>query len=111
NSEQLEDELDFDVDNFNKTVINENFNREILREIAKDIDPEDASSGKTLIYAVDDHHADMIVRILKEIYAEELVDTDAVMKITGSIGNRKNIDEAIRRFKNESLPSIVVTVD
>ena len=108
NSEQLEDELDFDVDNFNKTVINENFNREILREIAKDIDPEDASSGKTLIYAVNDHHADMIVRILKEIYAEELVDTDAVMKITGSIGNRKNIDEAIRRFKNESLPSIVV---
>ena len=111
NGEQLEDELDFDVDNFNKTVINENFNREILREIAKDIDPEDVSSGKTLIYAVDDHHADMVVRILKEIYAEDLVDTDAVMKITGSIGNRKNIDAAIRRFKNESLPSIVVTVD
>lgn len=111
NSELLEDELDFDVDDFNKTVINENFNREILREIAKDIDPEDVSSGKTLIYAVNDHHADMIVRILKEIYAEELVDTDAVMKITGSIGNRTNIDAAIRRFKNESLPSIVVTVD
>ena len=67
NSELLEDELDFGVDDFNKTVINENFNREILREIAKDIDPEDTSSGKTLIYAVNDHHADMIVRILKEI--------------------------------------------
>lgn len=99
------------MDDFNKTVINENFNCEILREIAKDIDPEDVSSGKTLIYAVNDHHADMIVRILKEIYADELVDTDAIMKITGSIGNRKNIDDAIRRFKNESLPSIVVTVD
>lgn len=111
NSELLEDELHFDVDDFNKTVINEHFNREILREIAKDIDPEDASSGKTLIYAVNDQHADMIVRILKEIYAKELVNTDAVMKITGSIGNRKNIDAAIRRFKNESLPSIVVTVD
>ena len=111
NSEQLEDELDFDVDDFNRTVINENFNREILREMAKDIDPEDISSGKTLIYAVNDHHADMIVRILKEIYADELVDVDAVMKITGSIGNRENIDDAIRRFKNESLPGIVVTVD
>lgn len=111
NSELLDDELDFDVDDFNKTVVNENFNSEILREIAKDIDPEDASSGKTLIYAVNDQHADMIVRILKEIYAEELVDTDAIMKITGSIGNRKNIDEAIRRFKNESFPSIAVTVD
>ncbi len=111
NSAELEDELDFDVDDFNKTVINEHFNREILKEIAKDIDPEDASSGKTLIYAVNDQHADMIVRILKEIYAEELMDTDAIMKITGSIGNRRNIDEAIRRFKNESLPSIAVTVD
>lgn len=111
NSELLDDELDFDVDDFNKTVVNENFNREILREIAKDIDPEDASSGKTLIYAVNDQHADMIVRILKEIYAEELVDTDAIMKITGSIGNRKNIDAAIRRFKNESFPSVAVTVD
>lgn len=107
----LEDELDFDVDDFNKSVINEHFNREVLREIARDIDPEDAASGKTLIYAVDDRHADMIVRILKEIYADELMDTDAVMKITGSIGNRRNIDEAIRRFKHERLPSIVVTVD
>ena len=111
NSAELNDELDFDVDDFNRTVINENFNREILQEIAKDIDPEDTSSGKTLIYAVNDHHADMIVRILKEIYAKELMDTDAVMKITGSIGNRRYIDDAIRRFKNESLPSIVVTVD
>ena len=111
NAALLDDELDFEVDEFNRTVINENFNREILQEIAKGIDPEDASSGKTLIYAVNDRHADMIVRILKEIYAEELVDTDAVMKITGSIGNRKNIDAAIRRFRNESFPSIAVTVD
>ena len=111
NSELLEDELDFDVTQFNKSVVNENFNRAVLEEIAQHIDPEDAASGKTLIYAVNDQHADMIVRILKEIYARELVDTDAIMKITGSIGDRKAIDQAIRRFKNETFPSIVVTVD
>ena len=111
NSAELKDELDFDVDDFNRKVINENFNRTVLTEIAKDIDPEDAQSGKTLIYAVNDHHADMIVRILKEIYAAQLLDTEAIMKITGSIGNRRNIDEAIRRFKNENMPSIAVTVD
>lgn len=111
NGALLNDELDFEVDDFNRTVINENFNRTVLSEIARDIDPEDAASGKTLIYAVDDRHADMIVRILKEIYAAELVDTDAIMKITGSIGNRRNIEAAIRRFKHERLPSIVVTVD
>ncbi len=111
NAEVLDDELDFEVEHFNRAVINENFNRAILEEIARDIDPEDASSGKTLIYAVDDKHADMIVQILKEIYSQYLVDENAIMKITGSIGDRKRIDQTIRRFKNEAFPSIAVTVD
>ena len=111
NAELLDDELDFEVEHFNRSVINENFNRAILEEIARDIDPEDASSGKTLIYAVDDKHADMIVQILKEIYSRYCVDENAIMKITGSIGDRKRIDQAIRRFKNEAFPSIAVTVD
>lgn len=113
NSELLADELDFDVENFNKQVINESFNRTVLKEISRDIDPEASEQGKTLIYAVDDQHADMIVKILKEIYSETGVDNDAIMKITGSVGggNKKKIQEAIKRFKNERFPSIVVTVD
>ncbi len=115
NSELLDDEtLDFDLDSFNKQVITEGFNRAVLTEIAQDIDPEAPEmQGKTLIYAVDDQHADLIVKILKEIYSEQGVDTDSIMKITGSIGggNPKKIQEAIKRFKNERFPSIVVTVD
>ena len=114
NSELLEDELDFDIENFNKQVITENFNRTVLAEIARDIDPENPEEqGKTLIYAVDDQHADMIVSILKEIYSETGVDNDAIMKITGSVGggNPKKVAEAIKRFKNERFPSIAVTVD
>ena len=114
NSELLEDELDFDIESFNRQVITENFNRTVLAEFARDIDPESPElQGKTLIYAVDDQHADMIVKILKEIYAESGVDNDAIMKITGSVGggNRKKIQEAIKRFKNERYPSIAVTVD
>ena len=114
NSELLNDELDFDIDAFNRQVITENFNRAVLEEIARDIDPESPETqGKTLIYAVDDQHADLIVKILKEIYSEYGVDNDAIMKITGSVGggNRKKIQEAIKRFKNERFPSIAVTVD
>ena len=110
----MEDELDFDIENFNKQVITENFNRTVLTEIARDIDPENPEEqGKTLIYAVDDQHADMIVSILKEIYSETGVDNDAIMKITGSVGggNPKKVSEAIKRFKNERFPSIAVTVD
>jgi len=111
NSDELEDEMKFDIDTFNRQVITENFNRTVLNEIAWDLNPD--GQGKTLIYAVNDNHADMIVSILKEIYAAGGVDTDAVMKITGKAadGNKKRISEAIKRFKNEAYPKIVVTVD
>ena len=114
NSEQLSDELNFDVEQFNRKVITRPFNEAVLAEIAKDIDPENPEEqGKTLIYAVDDQHADMIVDILKNIYSEYGVDNDAIMKITGSVGggNPKKVQEAIKRFKNERYPSIAVTVD
>ena len=114
NSELLNDELNFDVEQFNKKVITRPFNETVLTEIAKDIDPENPDEhGKTLIYAVDDQHADMIVDILKNIYSAYGVDNDAVMKITGSVGggNPKKVQEAIKRFKNERYPSIAVTVD
>ena len=106
--------MDFDVDSFNRQVITEPFNRAVLEEIAKNIDPESPrEQGKTLIYAVNDDHADLIVSILKDIYTQYGVDNDAIMKITGSVanGNKKKIQEAIKRFKNEDYPSIVVTVD
>ncbi len=114
NAELLNDELDFDIEKFNRQVITEPFNRTVLAEIARDIDPETPEvQGKTLIYAVDDQHADLIVKILKEIYAETGVDNEAIMKITGSVGggNKKKVQEVIKRFKNERYPSIVVTVD
>ena len=111
NSDALEDELKFDVDKFNRQVITEPFNRVVLEEIAKDINPE--GEGKTLIFAVDDTHADLIVKLLKQIFEEYGINNEAVMKITGSVGggNKKKVSEAIKRFKNEKYPNIVVTVD
>ncbi|MDT9500348.1 type I restriction-modification system endonuclease [Capnocytophaga canimorsus] len=106
---EIEDELNFDIEQFNKKVIVEDFNRVVLTEIAQDLDPE--GQGKTLIFAVDDQHADLIVKILKEIYAEQGIDNDAVKKITGSIGDKKRVSEAIKQFKNERYPNIAVTVD
>ena len=114
NSEMLEDELNFDVEQFNRQVITRSFNETVLEEISRSIDPENPKeSGKTLIFAVNDDHADMIVDILKNIYAETGVDSNAVMKITGKAGggDPKKIQEAIKRFKNEDYPSVVVTVD
>ena len=55
----------------------------------------------------------MITQILKDYYTNLGISEEAVMKITGSIenGNPVKIKEAIRRYKNDSYPNIVVTVD
>lgn len=106
--ERLEDTVHFDVDQFNKRVITEPFNRAILTKLTDYIDPE--SKEKTLIFAATDQHADLVVRLLKEAYqnrGDEVLD-DAIVKITGSIYRP---GEMIKRLKNEGLPNIVVTVD
>ncbi len=109
NSAELTDELKFEIEQFNRKVITRDFNATVLKEIAKDINPN--GSAKTLIYAVDNQHADMIVTILREIYEPHELDSGAIVKITSQIGDRKRVLDVIRRFKNEQFPSIVVTVD
>ncbi|MBB5171920.1 type I restriction-modification system endonuclease [Texcoconibacillus texcoconensis] len=106
--EKLEDTVKFDVEQFNKKVITEPFNRAVLNKLADYIDP--FSKEKTLIFAATDDHADMVVRLLKEAFQErgDEIEDDAIMKITGTI--YRPLD-AIKRFKNERLPNIVVTVD
>lgn len=104
----LDDEMDIDIAGFNTKVVTENFNRAIVSELVKHLDPD--SPEKTLIFAATDNHADMVVRLLKEAFEEagQPVDDDAIKKITGSIYEPQ---QAIRRFKNEKYPNIVVTVD
>ena len=105
-----EDEIKIEIQGFNKRVINDSFNRTILRALIEDYNLLPENQDKTLIFAATDAHADMIVQILKE-ELDELgadVDADAIVKITGSVNNREDL---LRRFKNEQYPSIVVTVD
>ena len=106
--EELPDEVDFEVEAFNRRVIVEDFNRVVLTELVKHIDPE--QDEKTLIFCATDAHADLVVMILKEVLAARYgsVDNDAVMKITGDTDKPL---EAIRRYRNERQPNIAVTVD
>ncbi|HTA89124.1 MAG TPA: type I restriction-modification system endonuclease [Polyangiaceae bacterium] len=106
--EELPDEVDFEVDAFNRRVVVEDFNRVVLTELAKHIDPE--QDEKTLIFCATDAHADLVVMILKEVLAARYgsVDNDAVLKITGDTDKPL---EAIRRYRNERQPNIAVTVD
>ncbi|WP_199805041.1 type I restriction-modification system endonuclease [Fictibacillus sp. FJAT-27399] len=106
--EKIEDTVHFEVEQFNKRVITEPFNRAVLNKLADYIEP--TGKQKTLIFAATDLHADLVVRLLKEAFKDrgDEIEDDAIMKITGSIYKPL---EAIKRFKNERLPNIVVTVD
>ena len=108
NINDLPDELHFEVDKFNKTVITENFNRVILGELVNHLDP--MGQEKALIFAATDDHADLVVKLLKEEFEKAgiEVEDDAIVKITASV---KDPLAVIRKYKNERLPNIAVTVD
>lgn len=106
--ENVEDEINVEVGGFNKQVITEAFNRTVLRELTKFISP--FGQEKTLIFAASDDHATDVVKWLKETYLESgiEVDDDAIQKITGSVDRPST---AVKLYKNERNPVIVVTVD
>ncbi len=111
NGAHLPDEMTFEVENFNRQIVLPHHTKTILENLAKHLDP--GSKEKTLIFAVDDKHADMIVKDLKDIFSEYGIDDDAIMKITGKTasGNKKKIQGVIKNLKNNDNPNIAVTVD
>ncbi len=105
---QTPDEIDIEIEGFNRDVITESFNQVVCRELARQIDP--TFPGKTLIFCATDTHADLVVRVLKKEFDAQYgaVDDDTVQKITGQADRPQ---QKIRQFKNERLPSVAVTVD
>src|SRR5215510_9815998 len=102
------DEIKIEVEDFNRKVITESFNRVVCEFLAQELDP--SSRQKTLIFCVNDAHADLVVHLLKRAFEQHYgsIDDDAVIKITGAADKPLQL---IRRYKNERNPNVVVTVD
>lgn len=102
------DAMKIEIEQFNKRVVTREFNRVVCEELARHIDP--SLEEKTLIFCATDNHADIVVDELKTALAARYgeVDDDAVLKITGAADKPQQL---IRRFRNERLPSVAVTVD
>lgn len=106
---ELEDELDFEVEAFNRRVINENFNRVICEALVQELDP--FGDEKTMIFCATDLHADMVKRLLDAAFVAVHngdYNQAAVAKITG---RSDKVDQLISRYKNERYPNIAITVD
>ena len=104
----LPDEVNLDIDSYNRRVITESFNRVVCERLAKHIDPR--LPEKTIIFCANDDHADMVVMLLKKAFDAEYggIDDDLVVKITGAADKPRQL---IRRLRNEHAPTVAVSVD
>ncbi|MGR2701250.1 type I restriction-modification system endonuclease [Vibrio campbellii] len=115
-NDTLVDEQGFEVADFNRALIASNFNKVICEELAnnKDFAIDPTSPQKTLVFCVNNTHADMVVEELRTAFKAKYpqLEHDAIIKITGdSDKDATKVQSMITRFKKERLPNIVVTVD
>ncbi|KOR13254.1 MULTISPECIES: type I restriction-modification system endonuclease [Acinetobacter] len=105
----IPDDMDFDVADFNRRVINESFNKVICQALVEDLNP--LGDEKTMIFCVTDRHADQVVALLNELFKEKYGkdwNNDAVVKITG---NADQPSKLVESYKKNKFPNIAVTVD
>lgn len=106
---ELDDELTFNIESFNRRVITPAFDKVICDELAKELDP--FGDEKTMIFCVNQAHAERVKNLLddafKEAYGEQY-NQAAVAIITGQ---SDKVETLIRRYKNEPTPNIAITVD
>lgn len=111
-SSELEDELNFNVEAFNRKVINENFNKVICEQLVQELDP--FGEEKTVIFCAPSQnglHADMIKRFLDEAFKELYNGEYNQAAVEVIKGDSDNVEKKIRQFKNERYPNIAITVD
>lgn len=105
----LQDDMAFDVADFNRRVIAPDFNKVICQALVEDLNP--LGDEKTMIFCVTDRHADQVVLLLNQMFREKYGkkwNADAVAKITG---NSDKPDDLIESYKKNKFPNIAVTVD
>ncbi|WP_282178246.1 type I restriction-modification system endonuclease [Vibrio nereis] len=117
-NDELNDEQGFEVADFNRSLIASNFNKVVCEELTNHIDPvnhiDPTNPQKTLVFCVNNTHADMVVEELRAAYKAKYpeLEHDAIIKITGdSDKDSTKVQSMITRFNKERLPNIVVTVD
>ncbi len=106
---ELDDELDFEIESFNRRVITPGFDKVICAQLAQELDP--LGDEKAMIFCVNQAHAERVKHLLDEAFKEvhgEQYNQAAVQIITGQ---SDKVEQLIRQYKNERYPSIAITVD
>lgn len=107
----LEDDLVYAPQELDRSVIARNQIRTVLETyrdtLFTELFPGRTEVPKTLIFAKDDHHAEEIVQIAREVFDQG---NDFAKKITYKVG-AKYAETLISEFRNAYNPRIAITVD
>ncbi|KTS75226.1 DEAD/DEAH box helicase [Pseudomonas oryzihabitans] len=106
---ELEDELDFEIESFNRRVITPGFDQVICEQLAQELDP--SGDEKAMIFCVNQAHAERVKNLLDAAFKDvhgEAYNQSALQIITGQ---SDKVEQLIRQYKNERYPSIAITVD
>jgi len=106
---QLDEDLSYEASQLNRYVVSKSQIRTILEtyrdKLFSDIFPGRRVVPKTLIFAIDDNHAEEIVTQVKEVFGKG---NDFAAKITY---NSKDPKKLLQDFRNSPTLRIAVTVD
>jgi type I restriction enzyme R subunit len=106
---ELEDELDFNIESFNRRVITPEFDRVVCDALSEELDPE--GEEKTLVFCVNQAHAVRIKHLLDAAFARQHGESYNQAAVEVITGQSDKVDQLIRRYKNERYPTIAITVD
>ncbi|HET8865744.1 MAG TPA: type I restriction-modification enzyme R subunit C-terminal domain-containing protein [Gracilimonas sp.] len=107
--EQLEDEVEYTSTSLDKDIVNPSQIRNIIKAFKNklpEIFPGRTEIPKTLIFAKTDSHADDIIQMVREEFAEG---NEFCKKVTYKI--EEDPKSVLAQFRNEYYPRIAVTVD
>lgn len=107
--EELDDDLIYAGSDLDRSVVVPNQIRTVLETyrdtLFSELFPGRSEVPKTLIFAKDDHHAEEIVTIAREVFGKG---NDFAKKITYAATDPEHV---LAQFRNDYLPRITVTVD
>ena len=106
---ELEDDLDFNVESFNRRVITPAFDRVVCEQLACELDPD--GDEKTLVFCVSQPHAERVKQLLDEAFKQVHGSQYNQASVAVITGVSDKVGELVRRYKNERYPSIAITVD
>ncbi len=108
--EELDEELAFGAKDLNRAVVVPDQLRTVLRAVRDGLRicfPERQEVPKTLIFALDDAHADDVVQMVREVFD---AGNEFARKITYKTTGQKP-EELIKAFRTSYYPRVAVTVD